>query len=119
MDKLRKLANTLKNINAEKRLKVGNFLDELVYIESFKLDVQMTDTSWDIQTQLPHVIDASISYKVATGFNSNSAQNLAPFVQISELKKLGSYLTGDTNTPEELWRADDDKQLSEIGRAHV
>jgi len=114
VDKLRKLANTLKNINAEKRLKVGNFLDELVYIESFKLDVQMTDTSWDIQTQLPHVIDASISYKVATGFNSNSAQNLAPFVQISELKKLGSYLTGDTNTPEELWRADDDKQLSDV-----
>ena len=114
VDKLRKLANSMKITAAEKKLIVGNFLDELVYIESVKLDIQMTDTSWDIQTQLPQVIDVSLSYKVATGFNANSAINLAPFVQISTINKLGAYITDDTDTPEELWREDDNKQLSDV-----
>lgn len=114
VDKLRKLANSMKITAAEKKLIVGNFLDELVYIECVKLDIQMTDTSWDIQTQLPQVIDVSLSYKVATGFNANSAINLAPFVQISTINKLGAYITDDTDTPEELWREDDNKQLSDV-----
>ena len=110
VDKLRKLANSMSKTAAEKKLIVGNFLDELVYIESVKLDIQMTDTSWDIQTQLPQVIDVSLSYKVATGFNANSAINLAPFVQISTIQKLGAYITEDTDLPEELWKKDDEER---------
>jgi hypothetical protein len=73
------------------RLIVGNLFQEFVYIESIKFDIQPSDYSWDIDYQLPQIVDVAISFAVNTG-EDTVVNNLAPFVSIKSLEKIGTKI---------------------------
>jgi len=68
------------------RIIVGNLFQEYCYIESIKFDIQPSEYSWDIDYQLPQIMDVAISFAVSTG-TSTFINNLAPFVSIKSLEK--------------------------------
>lgn len=55
----------------------GNYHRNLpIVITSIKYDIQMAEYAWDIDAQLPQIIDVSVDYTVAIG---NNAARIKPF----------------------------------------